>query len=270
MKGRFIDSLMAATIVAATWSVGARPAVGQAAAAGTQSYNPPRTPDGKPDLQGVWRVWNLAKFDIEDHAATWGVPAGRGVVEGGVLPYQPAAAEKKKENFVNSRTSDAVKSADPLAKCYLPGVPRIKYLGFPFQILEVPNEVEIVYEWRHTNRHIYPPTVPSPEGWDFWLGSSRGHWEGNTLVVNVTNFNDKTWFDMAGNFHSDALHEVERYTLTSPDTLLYEVTVEDPKVFTRPWKMSMVAQRQKDIGLLDYECHALLEETGVPLTWPRE
>ena len=100
----------------------------------------PRTPDGKPDLQGVWRVWNLAKFDIEDHAATWGVPAGRGVVEGGVLPYQPAAAEKKKQNFVNSRTSDAVKNADPLAKCYLPGVPRITYLGFPFQILELPNE----------------------------------------------------------------------------------------------------------------------------------
>src|SRR2546428_787571 len=236
----------------------------------TQAYTPRRTTDGQPDLQGVWRVWNLAKYDIEDHSAYAGVPAGKGVVEGGQLPYLPAALAKRNENFKNSRTTDPLKSADPLAKCYIPGVPRVNYTGWPLQIVQTSRYVEIMYEWMHERRFIYFDPKGRMQRVDFWNGDSRGHWEGNSLVVDVANFNDRTWFDMAGNFHSDALHVTERYTLAGPDTLTYEATIEDPKVFTRPWKTTMPMQRQKEVGLLEYECQAMLEEAGYELTWPRE
>jgi hypothetical protein len=93
---------------------------------------------------------------------------------------------------------------------------------------------------------------------DSWMGWSNGHWEGETLVVDVSDLNDQTWFDRAGNFHSGELHVIERYTRTGPDTLRYEVTIEDPKVFTRPWKMSMPLYRhqEEDFQLLEYECYA--------------
>lgn len=247
---------------------------GQAPAARPQpprapSDTPRRTPDGQPDLQGVWRVWNLAAHDIQAHSARWGVPAGPGVVVDNEIPYQPWALAKRQENFADSRTTDPLESADPLSRCYLPGVPRITYLGFPFQIFQNADEVVILYEWRHVRRTIYLKDVPRLEGVDFWMGSSRGRFEGNTLVVDVRNLSDRTWFDASGNFHSEAAHIVERYTPTGPDTLQYEVTIEDPKVFTRPWKMTMPIQRQKDVGILEYECHGLLEESGVPITWDR-
>lgn len=270
MRSCLISSLIAATAVVAVSSGAPRPAAGQAPVAGARQYTPLRTADGQPDLQGVWRVWNLAKHDIQDHSASWGIPAGKGVVEGNEIPYQPWAAAQKEENFKNSRTIDPFKSADPLVKCYLPGVPRITYLGFPFQIFQTRDRVVILYEWRHVRRIIYLNDERSVfEGTDLWMGTSRGRFEGNTLVVNVRNLSNRTWFDAAGNFHSDTLQVEERYTPIDPDTLRYEVTIEDPKVFTRPWKMSMLIHRQKDIGLLEYECHALLKETGVPLTWPR-
>jgi hypothetical protein len=240
-----------------------------APAARGQGYTPPRTRDGQPDLQGVWRVWNLAQHDILSHSARWGVPAGPGVVVGDEIPYQPWAAKRKQENFENSRTTDPLKSADPLSRCYLPGVPRITYLGFPFQVFQTADQVVMLYEWRHVRRIVYLKDIPRFEGVDFWMGSSRGRFEGNTLVVDVRNLSDRTWFDASGNFHSEAAHIVERYTPTGPDTLQYEVTVEDPKVFTKPWKMTMTIQRQKDVGILEYECHGLLEETGVPITWDR-
>ena len=269
MRSRFIGSLIGATAVVAVLFGALRLIAGQAPAARAQAYTPPRTPDGQPDLQGVWRVWNLAKYDIQDHPAGPGVPAGSGVVEGNDIPYQAWAAAKKKENVERSRIADPLKSADPLAKCYSPGVPRLTYLGWPFQIIQTPKYVAIVYEWMHQRRFAYFDQAGRMKAVDFWNGDSRARWEGNTLVVDVADFNDQTWFDMAGNFHSEALHVVERYTPIAPDTIQYEATIEDPKVFTRPWKMRMPIQRQKDVGLLEYECHALLEETGVPLTWPR-
>jgi hypothetical protein len=219
----------------------------------------------------VWRVpsWNLARYDILDHAASPGVPAGLGVVEGGVLPYQPWAAEKQQENYKNSRTNDPLKSADPLAKCYIPGVPRYTYLGFPLQILQSDKYVAIVYEWMHQRRFVYF----DPDGRidaDFFMGDSRGRWDGNSLVIDVRNFTDRTWFDAAGNFHSRDMILEERYTPIDANRLRYEVTVNDPKVFTRPWKMDMELHRQTNVGLLEYQCHALLDESGIPLTWPRE
>jgi len=229
--------------------------VGQTAA--TTSYTPSRTPDGHPDLQGIWQAVNTAAWDLEDHQPSLGVPAGHGVVEGGAIPYQASALAKKKENF------DQRATLDPETKCYLPGVPRITYMPYPFQIIQQAEKVSIAYEYLRTVRYIYMNGNPHPPGpIDWWMGDSRGHWEGNTLVVDVVHFNDQTWFDRAGNFHSEALHVVERYTPTGPDHLLYEATIEDSEVFTRPWKISMPLYRRQEQNseLLEYQCHAYLLE----------
>jgi hypothetical protein len=230
------------------------------AAAGGQeaggSYRAPRTADGKPDLNGIWQVLNTAAWDIQDHSARAGVPAGQGVVEGNDLPYQEAAAAQKKKNF------EVAATADPLAECFLPGVPRATYLPFPFQIAQTPKAIAMMYEWSRTTRLIYLDGSKHPEGLEFWMGDSRASWEGDTLVVDVANFNGKTWLDRAGNFHSNALHVVERYTRTGPDQIWYEVTLTDPKVFTRPWKMSMPLYRraEKNVKILEYECLDFLQE----------
>ena len=228
------------------------------AAAQGQAAAVPRTADGKPDLSGIWQVLNTAAWDIQDHAASLGVPAGQGVVEGNEIPYQPAALAKKRENFASRAT------ADPETKCYEPGVPRVTYMPYPFQIVQTPSYLAILYEYNHITRHIYVDGTPHPRGpIDNWLmGDSRARWEGNTLVVDVIHFTNQTWLDRAGNFHSDALHVVERYTPTDRDHIQYEVTLEDPKVFTRPWKMSMPLYRRTEpnVQLLEYECYTMLQE----------
>lgn len=222
-----------------------------------QTGGVPRMADGKPDLQGIWQVRNRAAYDLLDHAARNRMPAGRSVVEGDEIPYQPWAAAKKKENFLDRAT------ADPLNNCYMPGVPRIMYLDSPFQIFQTPTHVGIVFEWSQVYRIIYTNGSPHQREIDFFMGDSRGRWESDTLVVEITNHNDRTWFDMAGNFHSEALRLVERYTRVDMDTIRYEVTVEDPKVFTRPWKMSMLFYRHKEMDrLLEYQCQAEAEEAS--------
>jgi len=227
----------------------------------------PRMPDGKPNLQGIWQVRSRASYDLQDHAAKHGMPAGKGVVEGREIPYQPWAATKKAENFAKRAT------ADPLSNCFLPGVPRIMYMEWPFQIFQSRDHVAMTFEWSQVYRLIYTNGAKPREGFDFWMGDSRGRWEGDVFVVDVTNNNDKTWFDMAGNFHSEAMRLVERYTMLDADTIQYEVTVTDPKVFTRPWKMSMPLVRQKDMDrVLEYQCQAEAEEArGLferdPRTW---
>jgi hypothetical protein len=153
------------------------------ALAGTQ----PRTADGKPNLQGIWQVHNRAAYDLEDHDAKLGMPPGRGVVEGGGIPYQPWAAAKKAENFSRRQ------AADPLVKCYMPGVPRIMYMEYPFHIFQSREQIAILFEWSQVFRLIYTNGSAAPAGIDFWMGDSRGHWEGDTLVATVTNHNDKTW-----------------------------------------------------------------------------
>jgi hypothetical protein len=230
------------------------PGVGQT---GATSYTPPRTRDGQPDLQGVWQVLNTAAWDLEDHGASLGVPAGRGVVVGGVIPYEPWALKRKQENFANRAT------LDPEAKCNLPGVPRITYMPYPFQIVQQADKISILYEYLHAARYIYMNGNPHPEGpIEWWMGDSRGTFEGNTLVVDVVHFNDQTWFDRAGNFHSGDMHVIERYTPTSPNHLQYEVTIEDPKVFTRPWTISMPLYRrqERDVELYEYQCNTYLLE----------
>jgi hypothetical protein len=254
MHHRCIFLLAAAVVIA----VVSAPVAAQGRASDPSAYKPPLTSDGKPDLQGVWQALNTAAWDIQDHSARLGIPAGQGVVEGNDIPYQDWAAARKKENFEKRMT------ADPITKCYLPGVPRITYMPFPFQIFQTPGTTVILYEYDHAVRTIYTDRPHPPGHIDFWMGVSRGRWEGDTLVVDAVDFNDQTWFDAAGNFHSDALHVIERYTRTGPDHITYEVAIEDPKVFTRPWKMTMTLYRrqERNVQIFDYECNALAEEAA--------
>jgi hypothetical protein len=216
----------------------------------------PRTPDGKPDLAGVWQAMNAASWNIQDHAGSEGVPAGQGIVEGDEIPYQPSALAKKQDNFKNRATED------PEAKCYLPGTPRIMYMPYPFQIVQTPTHIAMLFEYVHATRNIFMNTPHWPGAFETFMGDSRGKWEGDTLVVDVADLTDGWWFDRAGNFASDMLHLVERYTMVSPDHIQYDVTVEDPKVFMRPWKMSMTLYRHKEPNarVLEYECYIYQRE----------
>jgi hypothetical protein len=209
-----------------------------------------RTPDGKPDFNGVWQALTTAAWDLQDHNAAAGWPAGLSVVENNEIPYKPEMLAKKKANY---KDRDKL---DPVNKCYLPGVPRITYMPYPFRIAQTPAHIAIMYEYSHAYRMIYMNGTKHPEALEFWMGDSRGRWEGDTLVADVADFNDQTWFDRAGNFHSDALHVVERYTMIGPDHIRYEATIEDSKVFTRPWKISLTLYRRLDpsVRVLDYEC----------------
>ena len=253
-----------ATITAIVLSIALSPALFAAPqgapASGQQPL--PRTADGKPDLQGIWQASSTAAADLQDHAASLNMLAGRSVVAGGEIPYQPWAAKKKAENFQNRQT------ADPLSKCYMPGVPRIMYLDFPFQIFQTPKAVAMAFEWSLDYRLIYTDGTPHPaDDSDSWMGDSRGHWDGDTLVVDVGNNNDKTWFDMAGDFHSDALHVVERYRMTDPDTIQYEATIEDSKVFTKPWTINIALHRRTDRDrLFEYSCQSEVEEVNGAFT----
>ena len=235
------------------------------AIAQTAAYRAPRTADGKPDLNGIWQALNTANWDIRGHAAAAGplsqmgaigaVPPGLGVVEGDDLPYLPEAAARRRENFANRL------ALDPEVKCYLPGVPRATYMPYPFQIVQSDKYILFSYQYASAVRTVNMATAKEAPI-DSWMGWSNGHWEGETLVVDVTGLNDQTWFDRAGNFHSDALHVVERYTPRSPETLAYEATITDPKVFSRPWKMSMILYRHLEphAQLLEFKCVEFVEE----------
>jgi hypothetical protein len=177
------------------------------------------------------------------------------VVEGGVIPYLPGMEAKKKANFENRMKLDGE------MKCYMPGVPRATYMPYPFQIVQGQKKIMISYQFAGAVR-VINMEAPTKAPADSWMGWSNGHWEGDTLVVDVTSLNEDSWFDRAGNFHSDALHVVERYTPRSPDTLMYEATIEDPKVFSRPWKMSLPLYRhaEKNAQLLEFKCPEFAEE----------
>jgi hypothetical protein len=235
------------------------------AAAQTSTYKAPRTPDGKPNLNGIWQAITSAHWDIEPHAAAQGpvlelgaagaIPGGLGVIEGGQIPYTPEALAKRNENRANRL------KLDPEIKCYLPGVPRATYMPYPFQIIQSQKHVMMLHEYAGAVRTIYM-TDQTEAPADSWMGWSNGRWEGDTLVVDTKGFNDLSWFDRAGNFHSDALHVVERFTARSPETLNYEVTIEDPKVFTRPWKMSMPLYRrvEQNAQVMEFRCVEFVED----------
>jgi hypothetical protein len=239
----------------------------------------PRLANGKPDLNGIWQVINTANYDLEPHmarhamalregphgplpaaevlalGAVGSVPGGMGVVEGGKIPYKPEALAKKLEN------QKAWLERDPEIKCYLPGVPRATYLPFPFQIFQNDHSMMIAYEFAGAVREVYMKD-PGPAPVDSWMGQSAGRWEGDTLVVEVTGLLDSSWFDRSGNWHSDKLKVTERYSYLTPDALQYEATIEDPEVFTQPWKISMPIYRrvEPNARLMDFKCVEFVEE----------
>jgi len=224
----------------------------------------PRTSDGKPNLNGIWQAVNTANWDLQTHAASAGpaafgavlsTPPGMGVIDSDEIPYLPAALAQKKKNFEN-RWKD-----DPEVKCYMPGVPRATYMPQPFQILQSPGAIIISYQYAEAVRNINM-SKPREAPVDSWMGMSNGHWEGDTLVVDITSMNDQTWFDRAGDFHSDALHVVERYTPAGTNILNYEATIEDSKTFSRPWKISMPLYRhvEKNARLMEFKCAEFTEE----------
>jgi hypothetical protein len=237
------------------------PARGQAAAA----PQIPRMPDGKPNFTGLWQSLSGANWDIQDHSsqagpyyqlgAVFAVPAGQGIVDGNEIPYRPEALEQKKKNNLNRWT------LDPEIKCYMPGIPRATYMPYPFQIVQGTTKIAFAYEFATANRVVNMTNhqkAPVPS----WMGWSNGHWEGDTLVVEVTGNNEQTWFDRAGNFHSDAMKVTERYTFRNPDVIEYEATIDDPKTFTRPWKISLPLYRrlEKNARLLEFKCVEYTEE----------
>jgi hypothetical protein len=227
-----------------------------------QAYEPPRLANGHPDLQGIWQTLNTANFDLEDHTGSLGVPAGVSVVvdpPDGRIPYRPEALAKRQDNRARRET------ADPLSRCYLAGVPRTMYLPFPIEIFQTDEEIVFLSEYVHTWRWIPLTDLPRYAGYESWMGDPRGHWDGDTLVVETVGFNDATWFDSAGNYHSDALKVTERFTPASADTLTYEATIEDEKVFSAPWTIRMPLYRRRDMDrLLEYECYLYLEDEGRP------
>ena len=263
MRNRFVTVTRVTVIVAvSSWlALAVTTAAGQAPAA----YRAPRTTDGKPNLNGIWQAMNTANWDIEAHAAgpslvrelgaIAAVPGGLGIVEGGEIPYRPEALAKKKQNQANRL------KLDPEIKCYLPGVPRVMYMPFPFQIIQSQKHIMMISGYASAVRTIYMANQTEAPA-DSWMGWSNGRWEGETLVVDTKGFNDLSWFDRAGNFHSDELHVVERITARSPETLIYEATLEDPKVFTRPWKISMPLYRhvEKDAQLMEFRCVEFVED----------
>jgi hypothetical protein len=278
MRNGFIKTLVTGVALAAAIAV-----VGFSAAQlqgqQTSAYRAPRTPGGKVDFNGIWQALNTANWDLQTHlarpalalrpgpqgpvpakevlalGAVGAVPGGLGVVEGDEIPYKPEMAVRKREN------QEKWLERDPEIKCYLPGVPRATYMPYPFQIVQSDTQMLFAYEYAGAVRNIFMKD-PGPAPVDSWMGQSVASWDGDTLVVTVTGMNDQSWFDRAGNFHSEAMKVTERYTRTGADHLLYEATIEDPNVFTRPWKISMPLYRrlEKNAMLMDFKCVEFVEE----------
>jgi len=231
-----------------------------------EQYSPPRTADGNPDFNGIWQAIGSAHWNIEPHAAdfpplpqlgAWGaVPAGLGIVVGGEIPYTSEARATQQANQQNWL------ELDPYVKCYMPGVPRANYLPFPFQIVQSPDHLIMAYEFASASRIVYMnrPDFEAPVL--SWMGHSRGRFEGDTLVIDVTDQMPESWFDHAGNHHTDALRVTERYTHMGPNTLMYEATLEDPNVYTRPWTIRFPLYRrlEENVQLLEFKCVEFTEE----------
>jgi hypothetical protein len=273
---------IAILVVAAAWT--AAPVGGQT----STTYKAARTATGQPDISGFWQALNTANWDLEAHGvapspfpelmcAYFAQPAGLSVVEGGTIPYRPEALEKRNRFRANRLKTDpllldneAEDTADPEAKCFQGGVPRVTYLGFPFQIIQSNRDVILMaYEFAGTGRPITMGTDLAKTrtdkllNIDTWMGQAVGKWEGETLVVDTRWFSGPSvWLDRSGNFYSSDAVITERYTAISPHHLMYEATIEDPSVFTRPWKLSMPLYRriEPNMQLLEFQCIPLAEK----------
>jgi hypothetical protein len=218
----------------------------RAANATAAPFSPPHLSDGTPDFRGIWQARSLAYINIEGPGPAGGAQRSTrsAVVDppDGKIPYLPDALKQRDANFKNRVT------ADPAANCYQAGVPRAVLLPTPFQIVQSVGNFAIVYTDNHAYRIVDPQSVPHDDGIDFFMGDSRGHWEGDTLVVDVIDLGDQTWLDKAGNFHSDQLHVVERYTMLNANTISYEARLEDPKTYTKPWTIRLRLDRDTHPG----------------------
>ena len=279
MLGRALTIALIAGLSLSPYAASGAQRGGQRSAGASARYVPARTPDGKPDLNGVWQVMNTANWDIEDHdgrpalqtragpagpvaakelldmGAIGAVPQGLGVVEGGAIPYKPEALATRAENRAKWI------ERDPERKCYLPGLPRANYMQFPFEIVQSKSQLLFSYQYAGAVRHVFLKD-PGPAQLDSWMGQSVGKWEGGSLVITVTAQNDQTWLDRSGNHHSSEMVVVERFTPIGPGLMRYEATITDPQTFTRPWKMSMNLYRRVgiDARMMQFNCVPFVEE----------
>jgi hypothetical protein len=234
-----------------SWDTIPKPGAADPFRPGEKAGAMPRSSNGKPDLSGIWQERTLAAWNVVKHRGDYGFPGGPGIVEGDKIPYQDWALKKR---------SELAKSLlnDPQAHCQLPGVPRITYMPFAFEIVQTPGKIDAIYEYAHAWRIFHLDRATHRSEAESFDGDSIAHWEGDTLVVDVKNLNDKTWLDMAGDFHSNQLHVIERYTPIDANTIWYEATLEDPKVYTSPWKLRLPLHRQaKNFELMEYDCNTL-------------
>lgn len=249
------------------------------ATAYAQSRDLPRTAAGKPDMNGIWQALGNAHWDIEPHTArpalamqpgpvvpvpasevlalgaVGSVPSGYGVVVGGQIPYLPEAATRRDEN------REQWLDRDPEIKCYLPGVPRATYMPFPFQLFQSDTHVAITYEYATAFREIYLEDPGEPQV-DSWMGQSFGTWDGDTFVVRVNGMLGDAWLDRAGNFTGYGTTVTERYTMISPDHIMYEAEIENPETFSEPWTIRMPLYRNIDPNarLGQFKCVEFVEE----------
>ena len=281
MRIRFTGAIVALA-GAAVVTLAVMPIAGQAPQGGGRGAAAPAAPAqagrgaaprvariaGHPNMNGIWQAMGTAYWNLEDHSASatqfWqlgaigAIPAGQSVITepaGGTIPYLPAALKKRDELRAGWPKSD------PEAKCYMPGIPRATYMPYPFQIVQGQRDILFVYEYASSNRIVHMSNhTEAPV--DSWMGWSNGKWEGNALVITVNGFNDQTWFDRAGNHHSDALVVTERYTLNGENHINYEARMEDKNTFTRPWTIRMPLYRrlEPNVQLLEFKCVEFSEE----------
>jgi hypothetical protein len=234
----------------------------------------PRTSwDKKPNLNGIWQVLAPANWDLEMHEGgpspvptmgAWGArPPGMSVVVGGTIPYKPEALAKRDANRKNAVTGKYGRdqNADPELNCFLPGVPRATYLPHPFQIFQSPGRLWMVYQYSYARREIFLNGKKEPQV-DSWMGTSNARWDGDVLVIETAGLNGRSWLDRAGNYSTDALKVTERYGMIDRDHIMYEATMEDPNVFTRPWTIRMPLYRriEENVQLLQFRCAEYVEE----------
>ena len=252
--------------LAAAAAIGAAPSLAHAQAAAKPAARAARIA-GQPNMNGVWQAIGTADWNLEAHSAQKiegfyqlgslaAIPAGQSVVDGdGKIPYKPEALAKRDEN------RKKWPQGDPEVKCYLPGIPRATYMPYPFQIIQGGGDILFAYEYDSANREVYMSNHQQPPV-DTWMGWSNGHWEGDTLVIETTGFNDLTWLDRSGNYHSGSMKVTEKLTLEGENTIRYSATIEDPEVFSRPWTITMPLYRrlEPNAEILEFKCVPFVEE----------
>jgi hypothetical protein len=220
-----------------------------------KAFTAPRTRENTPDFRGYWRSRNNnAAYNIEPAEATFGIPASAGHIidtPDGLIPYQPWALARRNE--LRGKGFD-----DPQAHCAPSGAPRKNLTLFGWKIIQPPGHVLFVYESMHDYRII--PTNGRPHispHIKLWHGDPVGRWEGDTLVVDYRNLNGRHWFDMSGNFQSEHIHVVERYTMYDTNAILFEARIEDETMYTRPWTLAFAIERNTEEGYyqIEYACH---------------